>query len=737
MRKSAIVAICVSLLSAAFSFSPAGQWVERALFLELSFKARGSRPAPEGVVVVSMDERGADVTTSTRGSRLWSRRLYAALTDRLNAAEAAVVVLDVTFEGASDESADIAFESTLSRSSNVVLFNRLRRIDEGDVVVKPLSRFSSVAPVQAVFALPKHSRVDSYWPFYPVLNTDSGDDGYTELPSLPIAAFQLKLLELYGTDPFEQVLANKKSIIGANSGWHEQSDIGAVPLMASLREAMLASKVFGSNVDQLFTGVLESDPAGLSMLRSLVSAHSKRGMQALNFYGPSRTVRTIDHMSVLAEGETNLSNLRDVVSGKVVFIGHSSAHAVDQRDGFHTVFTQNGLDLSGVEIAATAYGNLLDRSTLQRASLFENIILHLLLGLVFAMLVRRKSLLQSILIATLLATAYFAFSLWVFANAYIILPVGIPLLVLLPVTLFSLMFVRQSGIDAIFGIYRERFRQLNPAIVWDDMRAGAPDMISPKPMQGACMITDVEDFTYYSELLGYDAITKISQEYFSLITAHVTETGGELFEVDGDSITAFWDSANTIAGSGHLAVSAAISMRNDINLFNQRYAATPFKTRMGLNYGPVEASYIGGGGKYRYCLVGDVANTSSRLESLNKRLGTTLLASSAVVSDVEKILVRPVGTFMLKGKRETMKVVEIIDHQTVAFDSDRIFTYEFCKALKQLSDNQLEAAEQNFVNILLKYGTDGPARFYLELLTGHAPADERLGEAGIVYLDGK
>jgi len=473
MRKSAIVAICVSLLSAAFSFSPAGQWVERALFLELSFKARGSRPAPEGVVVVSMDERGADVTTSTRGSRLWSRRLYAALTDRLNAAEAAVIVLDVTFEGASDESADIAFESTLSRSSNVVLFNRLRRIDEGDVVVKPLSRFSSVAPVQAVFALPKHSRVDSYWPFYPVLNTDSEDDGYTELPSLPIAAFQLKLLELYGTDPFEQVLANKKSIIGANSGWHEQSDIGAVPLMASLREAMLASK------------------------------------------------------------------------------------AVDQRDGFHTVFTQNGLDLSGVEIAATAYGNLLDRSTLQRASLFENIILHLLLGLVFAMLVRRKSLLQSILIATLLATAYFAFSLWVFANAYIILPVGIPLLVLLPVTLFSLMFVRQSGIDAIFGIYRERFRQLNPAIVWDDMRAGAPDMISPKPMQGACMITDVEDFTYYSELLGYDAITKISQEYFSLITAHVTETGGELFEVDGDSITAFWDSANTIAGSGHLAVSAA------------------------------------------------------------------------------------------------------------------------------------------------------------------------------------
>ncbi|MEW8459192.1 MAG: CHASE2 domain-containing protein, partial [Candidatus Thiodiazotropha endolucinida] len=63
----------------------------------------------------------------------------------------------------------------------------------------------------------------------------------------------------------------------------------------------------------------------------------------------------------LSATQKELAKLRD----KVVFIGYAGTYQPRQKDGFYTVFSQpNGLDLSGVEIAATAYANLLSSETL-------------------------------------------------------------------------------------------------------------------------------------------------------------------------------------------------------------------------------------------------------------------------------------------------------------------------------------------------------------------------------------
>ena len=63
------------------------------------------------------------------------------------------------------------------------------------------------------------------------------------------------------------------------------------------------------------------------------------------------------------------------LEGKVVFVGHSEQLRPGQKDGFYTVYTRhNGLDLSGVEIAATAFANLLEDMPVLPISIGRNIV---------------------------------------------------------------------------------------------------------------------------------------------------------------------------------------------------------------------------------------------------------------------------------------------------------------------------------------------------------------------------
>ena len=78
----------------------------------------------------------------------------------------------------------------------------------------------------------------------------------------------------------------------------------------------------------------------------------------LNYYGPARTIRTIPYESVVA----NRATLD--VAGKTVFVGYSDRQT-RQSDFFHSVFSERtGSNLSGVEIGATAFANMLEQRSL-------------------------------------------------------------------------------------------------------------------------------------------------------------------------------------------------------------------------------------------------------------------------------------------------------------------------------------------------------------------------------------
>ncbi len=74
------------------------------------------------------------------------------------------------------------------------------------------------------------------------------------------------------------------------------------------------------------------------------------------------------------------------------------------------------------------------------------------------------------------------------------------------------------------------------------------------------------------------------------------------------------------------AVESACRMQQVLEQLNQRWRTAglaPLRIGIGIHTGDVFAGNVGGAGKVKYAVVGDTVILASRVEGLNKELGTT------------------------------------------------------------------------------------------------------------------
>jgi class 3 adenylate cyclase len=93
--------------------------------------------------------------------------------------------------------------------------------------------------------------------------------------------------------------------------------------------------------------------------------------------------------------------------------------------------------------------------------------------------------------------------------------------------------------------------------------------------------------------------------------------------------------------------------------------------------------------------IGDAMNLASRLEGLNKHLGTDGLLSEATRKQLgEALLLRRAGRFILKGKEHPVEVHELL---RLSDDSPRpAWLAEFAAGLAKFENGALDLAEDQF-----------------------------------------
>jgi adenylate cyclase len=249
---------------------------------------------------------------------------------------------------------------------------------------------------------------------------------------------------------------------------------------------------------------------------------------------------------------------------------------------------------------------------------------------------------------------------------------------------------------------------------------------------GVCLTTDVKGYTTLSERLSPDMLHELLNEYHEMLRRQVTARRGLVWGRGGDSALCVWKIANGGSwlekmlrrGVGYQrgeekadrlnACLAALEIRDAIDRFNARHSSgTQMSTRIGLDAGEVGLGVVAG----ELQVVGNPVTAASRIEELNKRLSTRLLASDRVVRDLETLAVRPLGPFELPGKSDKVAIVEILGERDTVSEADRRLCERFAAGLEMFERADWSGASRQFEELVLDYPQDGPARYYQDLCT--------------------
>ena len=429
----------------------------------------------------------------------------------------------------------------------------------------------------------------------------------------------------------------------------------------------------------------------------------------LNLYGPIGSIHTLsytDALKLVADPVAGDAAFR----GKAVLIGFSEFNQSRQSDMFRTAFsTPDGLDISGVELCATALANLIEGNSLQRPD--EAPMAAALLGWMVLLTLpwRLSRSRRALLLTAALALGWAALAGWCFAHLHLWLPLILPALV-------APLIATAGGMVLHTRAARQRERHLEHALALGLTRQGSDRLTTllkghegGRTVHGVCLCSDIEAYTSLSETLSPAATRDALNRYFDRFIPVIEAHGGHVMDIVGDSVMCLWLADDSASDACQRARTAALELHALMN--GPEHASDALPTRFGLHYGPVFLGEVGASQHRELRAVGDIVNTSTRIQSANKPLGTRILASGAVTAHHGHGAghARALGAFVLAGKRSPIELHEILAaplpaEAARAFDTAR--TAYACDAP--------HSAAGHLQHVLALRPDDGPGRFYLQ-----------------------
>jgi adenylate cyclase len=407
----------------------------------------------------------------------------------------------------------------------------------------------------------------------------------------------------------------------------------------------------------------------------------------------------------------------------------------------HTVFSEpNGLDLSGVEVAATAFGNLLEGRTVRPISAGAQVALAVAWGLGLGLLAWRLPPLASVAVLLLAGVSYLLIARSQFSATALWLPLVGPLAVQIPVAYAASVLWRHRDTR------RERehlttalAHYLSPRIAEELAREIGDVRAADQLVFGTCLSTDAHQYTTLSETMEPAELSALMNRYYAVLFEPVKQHGGLVQDVVGDSMLAVWATTVPDASLRNRACLAALDIASAVARFNSESGGRlALPTRFGLHSGRLLLGSVGAMDHYEYRAVGDIVNTATRLEGLNKHLGTSILVSAEVLEGLPGLITRELGAFLLAGKSRPVKVHELIARQGAITDAARERCAMFAAALAAYRGGAWDQAIRIWQDIVRAYGgDDGPSRFYLRWCELHAGQPPSADWDGVVRMDQK
>jgi len=458
----------------------------------------------------------------------------------------------------------------------------------------------------------------------------------------------------------------------------------------------------------------------------------------INYYGPATTIPNVSFYQAIA---TN-SDLAPAgyFSNKVVFVGARlftkfSGERKDEYPTPHSRWARKYPFMPGVEIQATQCLNLMRGDWLNRLPLNVEAALIIFAGAVAGFGFVRFRPVAATGLALLGAGLIVSLAYELFLRERIWFAWLIPVVVQIPIALAWAIiynsitsYIQNRLLEQSLGLYLSP-KQVQRILKEPGLRkpGGSKQVVS-------ILFSDIAGFSRISEQLDPQDLVLLLNSYYETTIRAIHQTEGTVMDIIGDAIFAVWNAPEPQRDHREKMLQAAQLFQLNVKEFNGKQGSIPLHTRVGLHTGEVVVGNVGSSEHFDYTAVGENVNLASRLEGLNKQLGTDVLMTRAAIPPGDgPWRLRPVGKFRFKGFDNVVEVVEFLV-LTETRESARAWIDAFGAALVLFQGGNFRAAESGFRRALELRPGDGPSTFYLEKLkqqTLHTPLETWSGEINL------
>src|SRR6266545_1006952 len=188
--------------------------------------------------------------------------------------------------------------------------------------------------------------------------------------------------------------------------------------------------------------------------------------------------------------------------------------------------------------------------------------------------------------------------------------------------------------------------------------AGATRRGSGTTVRAAIMICDLRDFTRISDNWPRDDAIDLLNGYFDAMSEPIARHGGEILKFIGDGLLAIFPLSQPQACANLLhAVTEARQAMAALNERNGETGRAPLNYGIGVHVGDVMYGNIGSRSRLDFTVIGPPVNMASRLETLTKQLGRTVLLSRLFADFVESDFdLERVGEYPVRGFNDPIEL---------------------------------------------------------------------------------
>jgi class 3 adenylate cyclase len=212
----------------------------------------------------------------------------------------------------------------------------------------------------------------------------------------------------------------------------------------------------------------------------------------------------------------------------------------------------------------------------------------------------------------------------------------------------------------------------------------------------AFLFTDIRGFSSLCEEQSPDQVVKMLNHSLGIQADIIRANGGDVDKFVGDEIVAMFDGPKKELHACRASVEIRSAMARQRELA-ELASRNVISIGIGISTGPVVFGSIGAGDRMDFTSIGDTVNLAARLEKATKSYRTRTLISEAVNDRVsDEYLCREIDLLTVKGKRQPVRVFELLQERGKASDRDSEIKRVFEEGLSFYRQKKWGQAEQAF-----------------------------------------